>query len=214
MKKTANIVAGIGLALLVIGFILPWYYWPVELIGEDVKVGIMGGGAQLNGWQMFWPAARVQARPAYSGPYANMGETTAEIQETIGLTWSGVPGLVPLGVIATLTLLGADRIMGHSRLRNGLGLAAIGGLLLAALVLWSPSSPAPLEKLELVGLPGKLVTLLGAVACIACGGLNFFIKRPANAPAADAQAEHRTCVHCHASIPKILDICPKCGRKQ
>lgn len=219
MKRVANIAAITGLVLMALGFIIPWYLWNVELVGQTVALPLLAGGTQISGWQLIVPRSLVRDVPSTHLQYGVLtGVSTDELLKRIGVSWSLVPTLVPSAVVIVIALAIVSQRKGHSRLRDGIGLILTGGILALALLIWNPVSPSPLERLTLQPTIGKYVTILGTLLVTASGLLNGFVKRQEKSPVtyqvpASTVPQYRTCLKCLESVPRDMEVCPHCGQK-
>jgi hypothetical protein len=187
MKRAAKIAVGTGIVLLVLGFMMPWYFWEAELVDQTVAINPFGGGTAISGWQLITPGSLVRDVPSSHAPYVVRRDTsTAEVLKAIGVSWSVVPALVPAAVISVMALAIVSKRKGRSLLRDGIGLILVGGILALALLIWNPASPAPLESLTLQPIVGKVVTVLGALLVTTSGLLNVLMKHSENSIIAEA----------------------------
>jgi|GEM_PF-4771815 len=219
MKKTAIFLKTGGLILLALGFILPWYYWKVELMGDKVGANMMGaGGTLISGWQLILPQSLVHEIPASRSQYMIIqGVSSAEVLKEVGFNWTMVPLLVLMLLIAAFVLLFVARTQRQAMLRDGFGSLLIGGCILLMLLLWNPASPTPLEKLELTPAFGKYGTIFGALLLTLSGLIHLLVKPAIEQPITASQVssetqvpKFRTCLKCHESVATNLDVCPHC----
>jgi hypothetical protein len=187
MKRAANIAVVTGVVLLVLGFMMPWYFWQAELVQQTVAINPFGGGTAISGWQLIVPSSLVRDVPSSHSPYVLRRDTsTAEVLKAIGVSWSVAPALVPVAVVIVTALAIVSKRKGYSLLRDGIGLILAGGILALALLIWNPTSPQPIESLALHAVVGKVVTVLGALLVTASGLLNVFVNARRNRPIIEA----------------------------
>jgi len=220
MKKLILFLKPAGLILAILGFVIPWYSWPIELVGDKVVINMFGSGTQISGWQLIFPQSLVHATPSSTGQYMMMqGISPADILKGVGTGWALVPILVLLFIVAAVVFWVVSRLKGQNIITDGFGPLLFGACILLLLVLWNAAPPAPLDKSVFTPAPGKYLTIFGALL-LALGGLARFVtgrqvEQPVSTPSVtEAPApKYRTCLKCHESVETNLNVCPHCGNK-
>jgi hypothetical protein len=194
MKKTIVFLKITGLIVLAIGFVIPWYIWGIELVGDRVIVNIFnlslsdqafgdpfdGSVNKLGVWQLIVPRSLVTDMPLMRGSYlAIEGITPTDVIENIGIKWAIVPALTLLLFIIVL-VLSVVRIRGMSLLlKESLTPLLFGTCIMLLVLLWTPVPPESLKGFKPTPSLGKYVTILGALLLTINGFVNLSVKRSA-----------------------------------
>ncbi len=191
MKRIPRTSKVVGLLIMAIGFVIPWYVWGVEFVGDKVAISVFnsnlsnqafgdpfaGGVNKIGVWQLIVPRSLVSDRPLIRGAYFEVQGTTAtKVLEDIGVRWAIVPILALLLFILVL-VLSAVRTQGMWLFKESLLPLLVGVSIMLLLLLWNPVPPEPLKGFEPTPSLGKYLTILGALLLAISGFVNLLVKR-------------------------------------
>lgn len=186
---------------MAIGFVVPWYVWGVEFVGDKVAISIFNsnlskqafgdpfeaGVNKLGVWQLIVPRWLVSDKPLIRGAYFEVqGITASRVLEDIGVRWAIVP-IFALLLFILVIVLSVVRNQGMLFFKESLLPLLVGVSIVLLLLLWNPVPPESLKGFQPTPSLGKYLTILGALLLAIGGIVNLLLKRSL-APSTSTQA--------------------------